>query len=104
MDIQSKEICIRDLPECYAKESLLKICVIPENKVWVVAKAGAVGDWACYIGFPKLGDMAYPARFSCKWYAFNVQTPEQVLSNGDKLDQSAAEAIFPEWKERKWRR
>lgn len=55
-----------------------KLCYV------VVAVVGDCGDWAAYAG---LAD----------W------TPEQVADNGDKIDQQAAERLFPVCRNLKWR-
>ncbi len=57
------------------------------SDVLAVAKEGAVGDWAAYIG--------------CKR---GQTTAVQVAADGCKLSRKVAELIFPHWKKKyKWR-
>ena len=56
----------------------------PNRVVTVVAVEGSIGDWAAYLETPQSG--------------------KQVAEFGDKLPESVAEEIFPEWAKRfAWR-
>lgn len=69
----------------------------PDNMtVTLVAKEGGRGDdWAAYSGIPA----------QCKTYAayavagIDMSDPDRVASNGDKLSQPLAEALFPRFVE-----
>ena len=49
-----------------------------------VAVIGYAGDWAAYYGLTEM-------------------TPEEVASNGDKMDEAAAKALFPVCRNLKYR-
>ena len=87
-------IPIELLPDCYAKECLAKIAEAPYEPVYVVANTGTYNDWSAYIGYP----IGHRGEYRI------LTTPEGVASNGDKLDQATAEALFPYLKERSYRR
>lgn len=89
-------IPIELLPDCYARECLLKIALLPYELVYVVAKAGYAEDWSAYIGYPIVAGRKTEYR--------NLTTAAGVLSNGDKLDKAIAEALFPYLKELHYRR
>lgn len=62
---------------------------ILECRVIAVAVKGAVGDWAAYIGSVAGQD------HQNEW--------QEVKANGEKLSQSIAEVMFPEWKKLRYR-
>lgn len=59
------------------------------NGVIAAAKEGAVGDWAAYI-MKTEGKNHY-------------EESGEVLRHGTKLDRRIAEAIFPDFKDLRWR-
>lgn len=90
-------IPIELLPDCYAKERLTEIAILPYELVYVVAKIGYAQDWSAYIGYPIIAGQATE-------YRGILTNPEGVASNGDKLGQAEAEVLFPYLKERSYRR
>ena len=94
--ISTLTIPISELPDCYAKEQLCELVIDPKTTyVNVVAKAGGI-DWAAYIGFPtNIMEIRPEYRETNQYYVDCVSTPEQVKSNGDKLDKKTALALFP---------
>lgn len=88
-------IPIELLPECYAKEQLLKLAVVSTIQVYVVARTGWANDWSAYIG--------YPLRTILPHEYDMLTFPDGVASNGDKLDREVAETLFPIFKHLSYR-
>lgn len=105
-NIQYREITISQLPDCYFKEVLSNMVIDPNKaSVFVVAKAGMIGDWASYIGYPDIEQMQdyHKNRTDIQYYCLTLRTPSQVVKLGDKLDREIAEQLFPEWSYRSYR-
>lgn len=100
-----KEVSIKNLPNCYAKECLSNM-VTDQNlaTVNVVAVVGYVKDWSAYIGFPDFSFINEENKEHCRYYCYQVRDIYSVASNGDKLDERSARIIFPEYKDLKYRR
>lgn len=104
------EVPVSELPPGYFGERLQVLAASPDETVIVVAKHGQIGDWACYVGWPKAlkSDEAakYPA-YELEFYQANMTTIEGVLLHGDKLSEGEARAIFdvtmPDFKDRPYR-
>ena len=103
---QYREIAIADLPDCYFKE-ILSGMVIDTSKatVFVVARAGVIGDWASYIGWPDIEQLQsyHKNRTDIQYYCLTLRTPSQVEACGDKLSKQTADELFPEWSYRRYR-
>jgi len=92
----STQFEVQELPDGWFKERLMLIAKSPSSKVWVVAKDGNIGDWACYIGFPdELSDYGITQDPS-GWYRHELTNQYGVLRHGDKVDEATARALFPE--------
>ena len=65
-------------------ESKKKILSLQEYNNLYVAVEGAVKDWACYVGK-------------------STDTVERVRDYGNKISESKARKLFPEFKNYKWR-
>lgn len=101
------EIKISELPDCYQKEQLEKLTIEPKiATVFVVAKEGSAGDWACYIGFPDYDNLKpeFKQKPEYIYYCNYVREPDSVASNGDKLSKEIAIQLFPEFKEKVYRK
>lgn len=104
--VEYKLIKIKELPDCYSKELLLKMVENPNvADVYVVAKPGHINDWACYIGFPAFEQLnsEYKFRGEMTYYCYNVRNWDEVMANGDKLSKETAEILFPEFKHLQYR-
>ena len=91
-----KCIKIQDLPECYQKERLLALAETGQFTVNVVAVSESYVDWAAYIGFPAIYAMKPTEREKYRYGCESVHDVQGVRRGGDKLDEEAARAIFPE--------
>lgn len=102
---ETKMVAVSDLPDGYFKERLTELARDTSVIVYVVAKAGSIGDWAAYIGFPEIEDMKdqYKDDYHYYYYCTNVHHPQGVLDHGDKLDRSMAIQLFPNWKDMRYR-
>ena len=60
-----------------------------DSRVLAVAKEGAIGDWAAYIG-AVLGKN-------------HEREAEEVAGRGSKLPKKVAELLFPNWASKDWR-
>ena len=96
MGNSAKKIEVQDLPEGYFKERLLEIAKAPTSKVWVVAKDGMIGDWACYIGWPDELSEYGEKQDETGWYRHELTHWQGVLRHGDKVDEAFARSIFTE--------
>ena len=94
--VTSKQVAVKDLPDGWFKERLMVIAKSQENKVWVVAKDGFIGDWACYIGFPDEMSEYGITQDPSGWYRHQLTNWLGVMRNGDKVDEATARALFPE--------
>jgi len=103
IEVQSRQVEVQALPESYYRERLMLIAKAPTSKVWVVAKDGMIGDWACYIGFPDEMSEYGITQDPSGWYRLNLTNPYGVESNGDKVDEATARALFPEKKDQRYR-
>ena len=99
----ARHICIKDLPQGYFKERLMQIAKAPTSKVWVVAKDGMIGDWACYIGWPDEVSEYGSTQDPTGWYRQQLTHWQGVMRNGDKVDKATARALFPEKAEQRYR-
>lgn len=99
-----KEISINNLPNCYAKECLLKIVTDPEATVNVVAVTGYAKDWSAYIGFPHIDFIKDKSKNNYEYYCSQVRNPYGVASNGDKIEEKTARQLFPQFKKLNYRR
>lgn len=102
----AKQIKIVDLPDCYYKQRLSEMVTTTNAPVWVVGKPGhgRVGDWAAYIGFPLISSIS-PAFISIVFEQISQSkhTPEGTCLYGEKLEENAANEIFPEYSGLKYR-
>jgi len=94
--VKVRHVEVQSLPESYFKERLDLIAKAPTSKVWVVAKDGMIGDWACYIGFPDEMSEYGITQDPSGWYRYQLTNWLGVLRNGDKVDEATARALFPE--------
>lgn len=102
---ECKMVAIKELPDGYWKELLMKIAINENVTVAVVAKPGRIGDWACYMGFPAIDEILPILRVKedYQYYCTCVRYPEDVMANGDKLDEKTAVFLFPHWEARHYR-
>lgn len=65
----------------------------------VVAVAGTVGDWSCYIGWPLLVQLRPEQQeiLNVQHYCKTIRDEEQVMRYGDKVSRVEAEALFPQF-------
>jgi hypothetical protein len=100
-----KEVAVKDLPEGYFKEQLMKLAATPETKVIVVASVGYANDWSCYVGWPlELSEEGKKQDAAVRrYYFYTFSTWEGVASNGDKFNREEAEQLFPECKHLNYR-
>jgi hypothetical protein len=97
MTTQTKEIAIKDLPDCFYKEQLERLVKDSNATVWVVAKYGYINDWACYIGWPTWEALKPEYQTNdFHYYTTMVHAPEDVVRFGDKFDEYEAKILFPE--------
>ena len=104
--IEIKHVTLEQLPPmCGHREFFEKVCVSTQAKVFVVAKEGAVKDWACYIGWPVIETIMESERYriGAESYCAQLDNPVGVLSNGDKLNEQEALMLFPNWEHLKYR-
>ena len=103
---EHKMVAVADLPDGYFKEKLSEY-VKDANRamVCVVAKEGNIGDWACYIGWPKYHELKDQFQTENNlYYCTKQHYVKGVKSYGDKVSQKEAEQLFPEWSNRIYRR
>jgi len=101
-----KSCTVAELPECEAKEFFTKLVRDPNVAiVHIVAKEGAIGDWAAYIGWPGLAQLKVEEQANPDyiWYCTQLHRPEDVLGAGDKLDADTARTLFPNWASMQYR-
>ena len=104
-NIQYRSIPIALLPDCYLKEWFTSICINPsQNSVIVVAKLDNLGGWVVYIGYPRLDEVKkeYRTFKNIEYLCTTISTTSQVEAYGDKLDESCAKMLFPEWEYRSY--
>ena len=94
-------VAVANLPPGYYRDCLLEIVENPIVRVPIVAKAGAIGDWAAYIGWPpSVTDIKPEIRAvdlrSVDYCTSHLGHPEGALRNGDKLSEAEATALFPD--------
>lgn len=98
-------LSISQLPDSYFKQQLIDL-VMDANRamVNVVATKGSI-DWAAYIGFPSIENLK-PEKINSNtiYYCCSVQDLEGVASNGDKLSEADAIFLFPQYKDKVYRR
>lgn len=105
--IQTKLTPIHAFPDGDAKTLLSKLTLTLDMTVPVVAKEGTIGDWACYIGWPKRVESKPQYVNDCQndWYFDRLTDAEGIVKYGDKLPENTARVLFPEpeWANRKYR-
>jgi len=102
----SRTIQVKDMPEGYFRERLLEYAETPEATVIVVAKHGAIGDWAAYCGWPSDVRPEIQADPDFRYYLAHLRNVEGVLTEGDKLSRDEASALFTdasEWPPKTYR-
>lgn len=99
----SKQVEVQDLPDGWFKERLMLIAKSPSSNVWVVAKDGTIGDWACYIGYPDEVSEYGASQDDTGWYRQALTHPHGVMDYGDKVDEATARALFPEKADQRYR-
>ncbi len=96
----AKLIKICNLPDGYYKEQLSKKVISTNSTIWVVGKPGnkKVGDWAAYIGHPVI--IAWKPEYISIAFDYATQRlfePDGVVKHGDKLFETEADLLFPEY-------
>jgi len=90
----NRSMAVKELPDCYPKEQLLKLAATPETPVLIVAVVGYDNDWAAYIGWPiDLSEYGY-AQDPSGYYQYTFNDYAGVAESGDKLDEDIARQIF----------
>jgi hypothetical protein len=98
-----KFVAIKDLPAGYNRQFLASICISEAVKVHVVARTRK-NDFVAAIGYPlslqeikreKRGINSYNQEMTC--------SPAQVLGFGERLFEVEARALFPEYKDLRYR-
>jgi len=90
-------LSVSNLPSGYYKAQLSSRVSDPlEATVAVVAKEGMAGDWAAYIGWPKLEELKPQFQGSAEnqYYCSRIHTTDQVAELGDKLSEDEARQLF----------
>jgi len=90
----TRSMAVKELPDGYFKEQLLKLAATPETPVLIVAVIGYANDWTACIGWP-LDLSGYGRRQDPSgYYQATFNDYEGVANSGDKLDEDTARAIF----------
>jgi hypothetical protein len=102
---QYREIPVFNLPDCAFRERLeMWVDDLAHTTVIVVAQENEYGEWISYIGYPaleqiksNLQNVGY-VKDMCE-----IRTWEQVLKLGETLSRRDAIAIFPEWRNKRYK-
>lgn len=93
-----KHLSIAQLPEGFNKERLKWLCVHEQVRVYVVATLNK-HSWQALIGYPELLlNIKVEYRHLRSHEQAMTHTPQQVKLYGDRLFESEARALFPEYK------
>ena len=93
----AKEVKIKDLPESWYKDQLTSLVKDTKSLVWTCAKPGIIGDWAAYVGWPKMDELKDEHQTpEHSYYCTMVHSPTDVCGHGDKWDERSARELFPE--------
>jgi hypothetical protein len=103
--MQARTVTVSKLPDGYFKERLCDFVIDPEKTmVQVIAIVGMVRDFAVYIGWPRFDELKQSEQNDdMAYYCEMVHDADGVASNGDKVSEQEARALFPEYDDKVYR-
>lgn len=107
---EGKTVSLNDLPACQHKTMLLEKVTNPKTSKICVVAVKLSRSWVAYVGYPDVRDLKINLDMNSDinqqlvWDCEHIHNVEQVLMLGNFLNEETARALFPEWRELKYKK